>query len=143
MKTYSTKPKDITRAWHLLDAKGQILGRFATKVAQLLMGKSKPYFTSYLDCGDYVVVINSDKIEVTGKKSTQKTYYHHSNYPGGLKSITFAKQLAKDSRKIIEMAVKRMLPQNKLRDPRLRRLKVFPDATHPHQSQLKPHAKKD
>ncbi len=137
MKTYSTTPKDIKRAWHLVDVKDQVLGRIATSIAQFLIGKNKPYFTSHLDCGDYVVVINSDKVQVTGRKQKQKIYYRHSNYPSGLKQITFEEQLKKDSRKIIFSAVKNMLPKNKLRDMRLNRLKVFKDDQHIYQDKLK------
>jgi len=141
MKTYSTKKSDIKRQWHLIDVQGKILGRLSTQIAQLLIGKHKPYFTSHLDCGDYVVVVNSDQVKVTGRKAQQKTYYRHSNYPSGLKSITFDKQLQKDSRKIIEWAVKNMLPKNKLRSPRLRRLKVFKLDRHIYQDKFKAHAK--
>ncbi|MFC1627112.1 50S ribosomal protein L13 [Patescibacteria group bacterium] len=137
MKTFSTTPKDIKRDWHLVDAKDQILGRLATKVSKLLIGKNKLYFTPHLDCGDYIVLINSDNVQVTGRKAQQKTYYRHSNFPGGLKSITFEEQLKKDSRKIIENAVKKMLPQNKLRDPRLRRLKIFKNDQHIYQDKFK------
>ncbi len=141
MKTYSTKKSDIKRQWHLLDAQDQVLGRFATQIAVLLQGKNKPYFTPHLDCGDYVVVTNTNQIKVTGRKSQQKTYYRHSNYPGGLKSITFDKQLKKDSRKIIIWAVKNMLPKNKLRQPRLLRLKAFKNDQHIYQDKFKTHAK--
>lgn len=141
MKTYSTKKSDIKRQWHLIDAQEKVLGRLSTQIAQLLIGKHKPYFTSHLDCGDYVVVVNSDQVKVTGRKAQQKTYYRHSNYPSGLKSITFDKQLQKDSRKIIEWAVKNMLPKNKLRSPRLRRLKVFKLDHHIYQDKFKAHAK--
>ena len=137
MKTYSTKSKDIKRSWHLIDAKDQVLGRLATKIATLLQGKSKPYFVSHLDCGDYVVVINSNQVKVTGKKAQNKIYYHHSNYPSGLKSITFENLLKKDSRKIITLAVKNMLPKNKLRALRLPRLKVFKDDQHIYQDKFK------
>jgi len=141
MKTYATTPKDITRSWHLIDVEDKILGRISTDMAKKLIGKNKPYFTSHLDCGDYVVVINSDKVQVTGRKAKQKTYYHHSNYPSGLKSITFEKQLAKDSRKIIINAVKSMLPKNKLRSLRLNRLKIFKDANHIYQDKFKTKSK--
>ena len=137
MRTYSTKKSDIKRSWHLIDVQGKVLGRSSTQIAQLLIGKTKPYFTPHLDCGDYVVVVNSDQVQVTGRKSKQKTYYHHSNYPSGLKSITFEKQLQKDSRKIIQSAVKNMLPKNKLRSPRLKRLKVFKDNNHIYQDKFK------
>ena len=142
MKTSATKQSDITRAWHLIDVKGKVLGRMATQIAILLQGKTKPYFTRHLDCGDYVVVTNSDQVQVTGRKSKQKTYYRHSGYPGGLKSITFDKQLEKDSRKIIELAVKNMLPKNKLRQPRMRRLKIFKTDQHTYQDKFKTKDKK-
>ena len=137
MKTYATTPKDIKRSWHLIDVQDKVLGRIATQIAQKLIGKNKPYFTSHLDCGDYVVIINSDKVKVTGRKAKQKTYYHHSNYPGGLKSITFDKLLKKDSRKIIVLAIKSMLPKNKLRQLRLKRLKVFKDDQHIYSDKFK------
>lgn len=130
MKTFVTTPKVIKRHWHLIDAKNQVLGRLATRIAVLLIGKNKVYYASHLDCGDYVVVINSDQVKVTGRKLTQKKYYRHSNYPGGLTTTTFQQQLAKDSRKLIERSIKNMLPKNKLRSPRLRRLKVFKTSEH-------------
>ena len=137
MKTYSTTPKDINRAWHLVDVKDKVLGRICTDIAQKLIGKTKPYFVTHLDCGDYVVVINSDKVQVTGRKPKQKIYYRHSNYPSGLKQITFEEQLKKDSRKIIVSALKNMLPKNKLRDKRLTRLKVFKDDKHIYSDKFK------
>lgn len=137
MTTLSTKQKDITRNWHLIDLKGQILGRASTEISGLLMGKAKVNQSDNLDGGDYVVAINSDEIKVTGKKLTDKKYYRHSGYPGGLKEATLGEKMAKDSRKVIELAVKGMLPKNKFQDPRLRRLKVFKNATHPYQSQIK------
>jgi large subunit ribosomal protein L13 len=132
MTTFNTTPKDIKREWKLIDAKGQILGRLATQVAKYLQGKHKTYYVPHLDCGDYVVVINSDKIKVTGKKREQLEYYRHSNYPGGFKVTTFAEQLAKDSRKVISHAISRMLPKNKLRADRLKRLKVFKTEKQPY-----------
>lgn len=137
MKTSRTKKKDIKRKWHLIDLKDKILGRVATQIATLLQGKDKVYYTPHLDCGDNVVCLNSDKVEVSGKKRKDKIYYRHSGYPGGLKSISFQEQLEKDSRKIIELAVKNMLPKNKLRQPRLRRLKVFKDDQHPFKDKFK------
>jgi large subunit ribosomal protein L13 len=136
MKTYATKQSDIKRSWHLIDAKDQVLGRLATRIAILLQGKNKPYFTAHLDCGDYVVVINSDQVALTGRKADQKIYYRHSGYPGGLKSVSFKQQLAKDSRKIIAQAVKNMLPKNKLRRQRQRRLKIFKTADHIYQDKF-------
>lgn len=137
MTTYSTKASEIKRSWHLIDARSQILGRLATRISRFLMGKHKPYFVPYLDCGDYVVVINAKEIKVTGKKETQKQYYRHSGYPGGFRQITFEKQKAKDPRKIIYHAVAGMLPKNKLKDKRLTRLKIFIDEKHPYEDKVK------
>lgn len=136
MTTKSLKAKEITRSWHAVDAKNQVLGRVASQVAQLLIGKNKPYFAPNLDCGDYVVVTNASSIKVTGNKSNDKLYYRHSGYPGALKETSFKDKLAKDPTKVIELAVKGMLPKNKLRDPRLRRLKVFAKDIHPYQDKL-------
>jgi large subunit ribosomal protein L13 len=132
MTTFNTTPKDIKREWKLVDAKGQVLGRLATQIAKLLQGKHKTYYVSHLDCGDYVVVTNSDKVKVTGKKAEKKEYYTHSNYPGGFKVTHFATQMQKDSRRIIIHAVSRMLPKNKLRAERLKRLKVFKTEKQPY-----------
>jgi len=137
MKTKTTKKGEIKRTWYLIDAKNQILGRLATKIANLLIGKNKPYLVPHLDCGDYVVVINAREVGVTGKKKTQKQYYRHSGYPGGFKKTTFSEQMAKDPRKIIWHAVAGMLPKNKLRDQRLARLKIFVDNKHPYEEKFK------
>ncbi|MFH0942858.1 MAG: 50S ribosomal protein L13 [Candidatus Beckwithbacteria bacterium] len=136
MTTSITKLKDIKRTWHLVDAKDQVLGRLSTQVAIKLIGKTKPYFTPQLDCGDYVVIINSDQIALTGNKKMQKSYYRHSNYPGGFKSITLGDQLAKDSRQALKWTISKMLPKNKLREPRLNRLKIFKDANHLYQDKF-------
>lgn len=136
-RTYSPKVKEIKRNWHCINLADQILGRTATKIATWLIGKDKPYFTPHLDCGDYVVAINAEKINVTGKKRKQKIYYRHSGYPGGFKEIPFERMMAKDSRKVIELAVRGMLPKNKLRDRRMRRLKVFAGEKHPYENLLK------
>lgn len=130
MKTTVTKAKHITRAWHLVNLKGQILGRVATNIAQKLIGKSKPNFSPHLDNGDYVVAVNAADIKVTGKKLDQKIYFRHSGYPGGAKQRTLKQQLDRDPKKVIELAVSGMLPKNKLRQPRLRRLKVFTGSEH-------------
>jgi len=137
MTTYSPKVSEIKHFWHLIDANGQILGRLASEIATLLIGKHKPYFVSHLDCGDYVVVINAKEIKVTGKKETQKQYYRHSGYPGGFRQVTLKEQMAKDPRKIIEHAVAGMLPKNKLKDKRLVRLKIFIDEKHPYGKKVK------
>ncbi len=135
MKTYSAKPTEVTRSWHLIDAEGQTLGRLATVVAKLLMGKHKPQYTAHIDCGDNVVVINAANISVTGNKLEDKRYYRHSGYPGGIKEISLADQMTKDPTKVITMAVKGMLPKNRLTDDRMSRLKVYATAEHPHAPQ--------
>ena len=127
----------IDRAWHLIDLEGQTLGRVATKIAVLLMGKLKVCQNLNHDWGDYVVAINSDKIKVTGNKLKQKIYYHHSGYPGNLKELSLKSLLEKDSTKVLELAVKNMLPKNKLRRSRLSRLKIFKDEKHNFSAQLK------
>lgn len=132
MKTHSTKAKDITREWHLYDLKSRILGRAATEIAKLLIGKHKVTYTPHIDEGDFVVAINSDRIEVTGKKLENKKYQRHSGYPGGFKEETLKEKMKRDSTKVIEHAVKGMLPKNKLQTPRLRRLKIYPGIQHPH-----------
>lgn len=136
MKTHTPKASQITREWHLVDASDQILGRVSSDIAQLLIGKTKPYFTAHLDCGDYVVVTNADKIRVTGTKMESKMYYRHSGYPGSLREDTLKSKMDQDPRKVIEAAVKGMLPKNKLRDQRLKRLKVFVNDTHPYADKL-------
>ncbi len=135
MKTYSAKPTDVTRVWHLVDASQAPLGRVCTQVATLLMGKHKPMFTSHIDCGDFVVVINAAKLVTTGNKLTGKVYYKHSHYPGGLKETTLGDMMSKDPTAVIVAAVRGMLPVNKLRDERLKRLKVYPDGQHKHEAQ--------
>jgi len=135
MKTYSTRPQDIKREWRVIDASGKILGRLATEVASLLMGKHKPIVSRHLDTGDYVVVINAEKIRVTGNKAKQKLYYRHSGYPGGLKSVSFEKMMQTFPTRVIEYAVKGMLPHNRLGAQMRRKLKVYVGDTHPHQGQ--------
>jgi len=135
-KTHNTKAKDIKRDWHLLDLKDQVLGRASTNIAAKLIGKSKPYFTQHLDCGDYIVAINAEKIRVTGRKKKQKMYYRHSGFPGGFKQTPFDQMMQKDPRKVIELAVRGMLPKNKLRDKRMRRLKVFIEEHHPYKNKI-------
>lgn len=136
MKTTTLKPTDIKRNWHLIDLDGQILGRAAVKIATLLIGKGKTLTGAHLDQGDYVVAINTAKITVTGKKLTDKIYYSHSGFPGGLREISLQQLLAKDSRKVIEKAVKGMLPKDKHQQDRQRRLKLFSDDKHPYAQQL-------
>jgi large subunit ribosomal protein L13 len=135
MKTYSAKPADVTRKWYVVDASEASLGRVATKIATLLTGKGKPQFTSHIDCGDFVVVINAKDVVVTGGKETKKVYYHHSGFPGGIKDATLTEKQAKDPTFAITHAVRGMLPVNKLRDGRLARLKVYAGAEHRHEAQ--------
>jgi large subunit ribosomal protein L13 len=135
MKTYSAKPTDVTRKWYVIDASEAALGRVSTRIATLLTGKEKPQFTQHIDCGDYVIVINADKLVATGNKLEKKMYYRHSNFPGGLKERTLSEQMAKDSTEVIVRAVRGMLPVNKLRDGRLARLKVYSGAEHQHEAQ--------
>lgn len=125
-----------THNWHLVDATDQVLGRFATKIAKFLMGKHKPSYTPHIDAGDFVVIINASKIAVTGTKSLNKIYYSFSGYPDGLSQANFSEVMRKNPERILREAIKRMLPDNKLRDPRLSRLKVFPGGEHTHESQL-------
>ncbi len=135
MKTYSAKPTDVTRQWYILDAAEAPLGRLATVAAQLLTGKGKPQFTQHIDCGDYVIVVNAQNLVVTGNKPQTKTYYRHSNYPGGLKSRTLNEQLERDPTRIVEHAIRGMLPVNKLRPGRLARLKIYAGVDHEHAAQ--------
>ena len=137
MKTYTAKASDIKREWHVIDASDKILGRLTTGVAKLLMGKHKPMFSPNLDTGDFVVVINADKIRVTGNKAKQKVYYRHSGYPGGLKSITFEKLMPTNPTRVIEHAVKGMLPPNRLGAKMFKKLRVYAGDTHPHPVQTK------
>lgn len=137
MKTYSTKAADIERQWHVIDASGKTLGRLATQIAVLLMGKHKPIFSPNLDTGDFVVVINADKVRVTGNKVKQKLYYRHSGYPGGLKSITLEKMMQTNPTRVIEHAVKGMLPHTRLGASMKKKLRVYTGDTHPHLAQTK------
>ncbi len=138
-KTYSAKPSEVTRSWYVIDASDAPLGRVATRIATLLTGKEKPLFTQHIDCGDFVVVINAAQTVVTGKKTTDKMYYRHSGFPGGIKQRTFSEQMEQDPTTAIFKAVRGMLPVNKLRDDRLARLKIYADGTHVHEAQ-KPQA---
>ena len=135
MKTYSAKPLEVERKWYVIDAEGKTLGRLATVCANLLRGKTKPNYTPNVDTGDFVIVINADKIQVSGKKETDKIYYHHTGFPGGLKSITFKDLMEKDPTKAIEKAVKGMLPHNTLGAQQFTKFKVYAGAEHPHAAQ--------
>lgn len=142
MKTYSPKIGEIERRWHVIDASTQPLGRLASHVATLLRGKHKVMFTPHLDTGDYVIVVNAARVKVTGKKLTQKTYYHHSMYPGGLKATSFLKLQQTHPERVIEHAVKGMLPHGPLGAAMLRKLKVYAGNTHPHKAQVEVREKK-
>ena len=137
MKTYSVKVSDIKREWHIVDASNKVLGRLATQIAGLLMGKHKSIFSRNLDTGDFVVVINAEKVRLTGNKAEQKLYHRHSGYPGGLKSITFEKMIKTNPTRVIEHAVKGMLPHNRLGNSMMKKLKVYVGDTHPHLGQAK------
>ncbi len=135
MTTFTAKPSDIKQDWYIVDASGKTLGRLATEIARRLRGKHKPEYTPHMDTGDYIVVINAKEVKVTGNKSTDKIYQHHTGFPGGLKSITFDKLIAKKPEMIIEKAVKGMLPRGPLGRDMYRKLKVYPGAEHKHAAQ--------
>ena len=135
MKTFSAKPLEVTRKWYLIDANGATLGRLAVEVADILRGKNKPQYTPNVDTGDFVVVINADKIQVTGKKETDKMYRSHSGFPGGFKEISFKAMMEKAPERAIEKAVKGMLPHNTLGDQQFQKLKVYAGPEHPHAAQ--------
>jgi len=135
MRTYTPRASDITRVWFIVDADGQTLGRMATRIATVLRGKHKPTFTPHLDMGDHVIVINADKIVLTGSKAEQKMYHAHSGFPGGLRSVPFATMLERKPTQVVEAAVKGMLPKNKLGRQMGTKLKVYAGTDHPHAAQ--------
>ena len=135
MVTFQAKSDTIAKGWYLVDVEGKILGRLASKIATLLRGKDKPLFTPHVDTGDFVIVVNAKKINLTGRKWGDKVYYRHSGYPGGLKSITAKDLVQKKPEEIIRKAVKGMLPKNRLGRKLLKKLKIYPDSEHPHQAQ--------
>ncbi|MBC8248659.1 MAG: 50S ribosomal protein L13 [Anaerolineales bacterium] len=135
MKTYTARAEDIEREWLLVNAEGKTLGRLASEIAQVLRGKHKPIYTPHLDCGDYVIVVNAEKVRVTGRKLDQKMYYHHSGYPGGIKSISLRNQLQKHPERVLQAAVRGMLPKNQLGRKMLKKLKIYAGDSHPHQAQ--------
>jgi len=135
VKTYVARAEDIEREWFLVNAEGKTLGRLASEIAQVLRGKHKPLYTPHLDCGDYVVVVNAEKVLVTGRKLDQKMYYHHTGYPGGIRSISLRNQLQKHPERVLQAAVRGMLPRNRLGHKMLRKLKVYAGDSHPHQAQ--------
>jgi large subunit ribosomal protein L13 len=142
MKTYSVKAGEIDKAWHVLDATDQTLGRLATQIATLLTGKHKPSYSPHLDMGDFVVVVNAGRIRVTGKKLDDKIYYRHTGYMGGLKERRLKEMLDRDPRRVIELAVRGMLPKNRLGRAQLKHLKVYAGPEHPHEAQVNESRKK-
>ncbi len=142
MKTFLAKKEDVKRSWKVIDADGAVLGRLATRIAMILRGRDKAIYTPHVDTGDFVVVINAAKIKLTGDKLRQKNYYHHTLYPGGLKSESAASLLERQPEKLILHAVRGMLPKNRLADRLLTKLKVYPGAEHPHAAQIAAHSKK-
>jgi large subunit ribosomal protein L13 len=143
MKTWNAKPNEIERGWQLVDAEGKTLGRLATRIADTLRGKDKPQYTPHVDTGDFVVVVNAEKVAVTGKKLDDKRYYRHSGYPGGLRSRTLREQLERRPEEVIRKAVKGMLPRNRLGRAQLRKLKVYAGPEHPHTAQAPKELKLD
>ncbi len=134
-KTYSAKPEEIERNWYVVDAEGKTLGRLATEIAKILRGKHKPIYTPHVDTGDFVIVVNADKVRVTGKRLDQKIYYRHSGYIGGLKAVPLRRMLETHPERVIEHAVKGMLPKNRLGRKMYKKLKVYASPDHPHQAQ--------
>jgi len=135
VRTYTTKPDDIKREWYVVDATGLTLGRLASQIASVLRGKHKPIFSPHMDCGDFVIVINAEKVRVTGDKLDQKMYYRHSGYPGGLKTISLRDQMKQHPDRVIRLAVRGMLPKNRLGRQMIKKLKVYREPDHPHQAQ--------
>jgi len=135
MKTVSTKPADVTRDWYVVDAEGKTLGRMATEIARRLRGKHKPEYTPHVDTGDYIIVVNAEKVRVTGNKAKDKMYYRHTGYPGGLRSMSFEKMVAHAPTRTVEFAVKGMLPKGPLGRAMYSKLKVYAGTEHPHQAQ--------
>ncbi len=136
MKTYSTRIRDVERKWHVIDASDKTLGKLATEAAGLLMGKHKPIFSPNLDTGDHVIVINAEKVQVTGNKLKQKHYYRHSGYPGGFKSVSLGKMMQDDPTRVVEHAVRGMLPRTRLGTQMLKKLRVYNGDSHPHLAQV-------
>lgn len=135
MKTYVPKQGDVTKKWLIIDAEGLVLGRVAVEAARLLRGKHKPQYTPYLDCGDHVIILNAEKAVLTGAKAENKKYYRHSGYPGGLKEVTYNRMMEKHPTRAMELAVKGMLPHNRLGRSLLRHVRVYAGAEHPHSAQ--------
>lgn len=137
MKTYQPKQKEVKREWHLIDAKSQVLGRISSDIAKLLMGKNKTTYANYLDVGDFVVVVNAEKVKLTGNKKSQKLYRSHSGYPGGFKEVSFEKMLKEHPERIVEHAVNGMLPDNRLKNERMKRLKIVIGEKNPYEEKFR------
>ncbi|GFN36898.1 50S ribosomal protein L13 [Tepidimicrobium xylanilyticum] len=135
MKSYMANPNEIERKWYVIDAEGKVLGRLASEVASILRGKNKPIYTPHVDTGDYVIIINADKVKLTGKKLDQKEYRYHSGYPGGLKSVPYRKLMDKNPEKAIHLAVRGMLPKNRLGRKMIKKLKIYSGSEHNHEAQ--------
>jgi len=135
MKTYTAKPSEVRHGWYVVDAQGKVLGRLATRIAQRLRGKHRPEYTPHVDTGDYIVVVNADKLRVTGKKAQQKKYYRHTGFPGGIRETTFAVLHAKHPDRVLQKAVKGMLPKGPLGSAMLKKLKIYAGEGHPHSAQ--------
>lgn len=136
MKTYSAKPSDVDRKWYVIDADGLVLGRMASQISMMLRGKHKPMYTPHIDCGDHIIVINADKVQLTGRKRTDKVYYRHTGYPGGIKSTTPEKLAARgQSERVVQKAVERMMPKGPLGRTMMTKLKVYSGTDHPHEAQ--------
>jgi large subunit ribosomal protein L13 len=135
VRTFTQKQEEIERDWYVVDAEGETLGRLASRIAPILKGKHKPIYTHHLDCGDFVVIVNAEKVRVTGRKLDQKLYYHHSGYPGGLKSISLRDQLNRYPERVLQAAIRGMLPKNKLGRRMIKKLKVYAGDAHPHEAQ--------
>jgi large subunit ribosomal protein L13 len=135
MKSYMARPHEVERRWYLVDAQGQTLGRLATEIARLLRGKNKPQYTPHVDTGDFVVVVNAEKVVVTGKKAEQKVYYRHTGYPGGLKETSYEVMMERKPTEILRKAVRGMMPRTRLGRQQLRKLKIYAGPEHPHEAQ--------
>jgi len=135
VRTFTAKQAEIERGWYVVDAQGQTLGRLASKIAPILKGKHKPIYTPHLDCGDFVIVVNAEKVRVTGRKLDQKFYHRHSGYPGGITSISLRDQLEKNPERVLQAAVRGMLPKNRLGRRMIKKLKIYAGSDHPHQAQ--------
>ena len=135
MKSYMAKPEEMERKWYVIDAEDKVLGRLATEVATILTGKHKPIYTPHVDTGDFVIIINADKVKLTGKKLEQKKYYYHTGYPGGLKAVPYKQMMEKNPEKAIELAVKGMMPKNRLGRQMYKKLKVYSGPEHNHEAQ--------